>query len=105
MQAQNSSESRTVIKSIVDLGHSLGLLVTAEGVEDLNTLNYLNTLRGAILLRDISLRAPCGAKPPATGWSRGSPYRVDIPDRLHCRLESNTLLAAGGQQFTCISSL
>jgi EAL domain-containing protein (putative c-di-GMP-specific phosphodiesterase class I) len=44
MQAQNSSESRTVIKSIVELGHSLGLLVTAEGVEDLDTLNYLNTL-------------------------------------------------------------
>jgi EAL domain-containing protein (putative c-di-GMP-specific phosphodiesterase class I)/FixJ family two-component response regulator len=44
MQALNSSESRTVIKSIVELGHSLGLLVTAEGVEDLDTLNYLNTL-------------------------------------------------------------
>jgi EAL domain-containing protein (putative c-di-GMP-specific phosphodiesterase class I) len=44
MQAQQSSESRTVIKSIVDLGHSLGLLVTAEGVEDLYTLDYLNSL-------------------------------------------------------------
>jgi EAL domain-containing protein (putative c-di-GMP-specific phosphodiesterase class I)/FixJ family two-component response regulator len=44
MQAQNSSESRAVIKSIVELGHSLGLLVTAEGVEDLNTLDYLNSL-------------------------------------------------------------
>jgi EAL domain-containing protein (putative c-di-GMP-specific phosphodiesterase class I) len=44
MQAQQSSEARTVIKSIVELGHSLGLLATAEGVEDLDTLNYLNTL-------------------------------------------------------------
>ena len=44
MQAQNSSESRTVIKSIVELGHSLGLLVTAEGVENLKTLDYLNSL-------------------------------------------------------------
>jgi EAL domain-containing protein (putative c-di-GMP-specific phosphodiesterase class I) len=44
MQAQQSQESRTVIKSIIDLGHSLGLLVTAEGVEDLDTLNYLNSL-------------------------------------------------------------
>jgi EAL domain-containing protein (putative c-di-GMP-specific phosphodiesterase class I) len=44
MQAQRSGESRSVIKSIIDLGHSLGLLVTAEGVEDLDTLNYLNTL-------------------------------------------------------------
>ena len=39
-----SRESRTVIKSIIDLGHSLGLSVTAEGVEDLETFNYLNRL-------------------------------------------------------------
>jgi EAL domain-containing protein (putative c-di-GMP-specific phosphodiesterase class I) len=44
MQAQDSMESRTVIKSIVDLGHSLGLLVTAEGIEDVETLNYLTSL-------------------------------------------------------------
>ena len=44
MQAQDSIESRTVIKSIVDLGHSLGLLVTAEGIEDVETLNYLTSL-------------------------------------------------------------
>ena len=44
MNARQSQESRTVIKSIIDLGHSLGLLVVAEGVEDLETLNYLNSL-------------------------------------------------------------
>ena len=44
MRAKQSLESRTVIKSIVDLGHSLGLLVTAEGVEDLDTFSYLNNL-------------------------------------------------------------
>jgi EAL domain-containing protein (putative c-di-GMP-specific phosphodiesterase class I) len=44
MHAQQSRESRTVIKSIIDLGHSLGLLVTAEGVEDIETFNYLNDL-------------------------------------------------------------
>jgi EAL domain-containing protein (putative c-di-GMP-specific phosphodiesterase class I) len=44
MQSQNSSESRTVIKSIVDLGHNLGLLVAAEGVENLETLDYLKSL-------------------------------------------------------------
>jgi EAL domain-containing protein (putative c-di-GMP-specific phosphodiesterase class I)/FixJ family two-component response regulator len=44
MQAQLSSESRSVIKSIVELGHSLGLVVTAEGVENLKTLDYLNSL-------------------------------------------------------------
>jgi EAL domain-containing protein (putative c-di-GMP-specific phosphodiesterase class I) len=44
MQAQNSSEARSVINSIIDLGHSLGLLVTAEGVENFKTLDYLNSL-------------------------------------------------------------
>jgi EAL domain-containing protein (putative c-di-GMP-specific phosphodiesterase class I) len=44
LRSQESKEARSVIKSIVDLGHSLGLTVTAEGVEDLETLNDLNSL-------------------------------------------------------------
>jgi EAL domain-containing protein (putative c-di-GMP-specific phosphodiesterase class I)/FixJ family two-component response regulator len=44
MFARQTRESLTVIKSIVDLGHSLGLRATAEGVDDVSTLNYLNTL-------------------------------------------------------------
>jgi EAL domain-containing protein (putative c-di-GMP-specific phosphodiesterase class I) len=44
MIARQTRESLTVIKSIVDLGHSLGLRVTAEGVDDQSTLNYINTL-------------------------------------------------------------
>jgi EAL domain-containing protein (putative c-di-GMP-specific phosphodiesterase class I) len=41
VNAARSQESRTVIKSIVDLGHGLGLTLTAEGVEDAATLKYL----------------------------------------------------------------
>jgi EAL domain-containing protein (putative c-di-GMP-specific phosphodiesterase class I)/FixJ family two-component response regulator len=64
MQALNSSESRSVVKSIVELGHSLGLLVTAEGVEDLDTLNYLNTLgcdlaQGYFIARPMWGEAAC----------------------------------------------
>ena len=44
MLSKQTKESLSVIKSIVDLGHSLGLRVTAEGVDDLSTLKYLNTL-------------------------------------------------------------
>jgi EAL domain-containing protein (putative c-di-GMP-specific phosphodiesterase class I) len=44
MRAQQSQESRSVIKSVIDLGHSLGLLVAAEGVEDKATLDYLNSV-------------------------------------------------------------
>jgi EAL domain-containing protein (putative c-di-GMP-specific phosphodiesterase class I)/CheY-like chemotaxis protein len=59
MQAQNSEESRSVIKSIIDLGHSLGLLVTAEGVEDLWTLDYVKGLgcdlaQGYFISRPVS---------------------------------------------------
>ena len=41
MTAMRSQESRTLIKPIVDLGHSLGLCATAEGVEDQQTMDYL----------------------------------------------------------------
>lgn len=41
MTALESREARAVIKSIVDLGKSLGLRVTAEGVEDAATLDYI----------------------------------------------------------------
>jgi EAL domain-containing protein (putative c-di-GMP-specific phosphodiesterase class I)/FixJ family two-component response regulator len=64
MQAPHSSESRSVIKSIVELGHSLGLLVTAEGVENLKTLDYLNSLgcdlaQGYFIARPMPGEAAC----------------------------------------------
>lgn len=37
-------ESRAVVKSIVDLGHSLGLRTTAEGVEDEQTLHFVKSI-------------------------------------------------------------
>lgn len=42
MAAAQSQEARAVIKSVVELGHSLGLKVCAEGVEDAITLEFLN---------------------------------------------------------------
>ncbi len=39
--ALTSAESRTIISSIIDLGHNLGLSVVAEGVENEETLGYL----------------------------------------------------------------
>ena len=41
MNAMESTESRTVVSSIIDLGQSLGLTVTAEGVENAATLEFL----------------------------------------------------------------
>ncbi|GHE20390.1 EAL domain-containing protein [Halomonas urumqiensis] len=44
MTATDSEESRAVIRSVVELGRSLGLNTTAEGVEDQKTLDYLDEL-------------------------------------------------------------
>lgn len=44
MSATQTPESRAVIKSAVELGHSLGLRVIAEGVDSLQTLEYLRSI-------------------------------------------------------------
>lgn len=44
MSVASSSESRAVIRSVIELGHSLGLSTTAEGVEDEAALAYLREL-------------------------------------------------------------
>lgn len=44
MTAMQSQESKTVVKFIVELGRSLGLRCTAEGVEDCETLGYLQAI-------------------------------------------------------------
>lgn len=44
MTALRSEESRVVVKTVVDLGHSLGLCATAEGVENAQTLQYLRDI-------------------------------------------------------------
>lgn len=42
--ARKSAEARTIIKSAVDLGHSLELRVVTEGVEDVDTLDFLQEI-------------------------------------------------------------
>jgi EAL domain-containing protein (putative c-di-GMP-specific phosphodiesterase class I) len=62
--ANRTKESLTVIKSIIDLGHSLGLQVTAEGVDDVSTLDYIKSLgcdlaQGFFIARPMSGEAIC----------------------------------------------
>lgn len=57
MTARHSDESRTVIRSIVDLGRSLGLKSTAEGVEDHETLIYLRDI-GCDLAQGFGIARP-----------------------------------------------
>lgn len=42
--ASQSQEARTVIRSVIELGHSLGLRVTAEGIEDAEALRFVSKL-------------------------------------------------------------
>jgi EAL domain-containing protein (putative c-di-GMP-specific phosphodiesterase class I)/FixJ family two-component response regulator len=74
MQAPHSSESRSVIKSIVELGHSLGLLVTAEGVENLKTLDYLNSL-GCDLAQGYFIARPMPGE-AARNWVEQRKQRI-----------------------------
>jgi EAL domain-containing protein (putative c-di-GMP-specific phosphodiesterase class I)/FixJ family two-component response regulator len=73
--AKQTKESLTVIKSIIDLGHSLGLRVTAEGVDDLSTLNFLNTL-GCDLAQGFSIAYPMPGE-AACSWVK---QRMSISD-------------------------
>ncbi len=41
LTSRSSEESRALIRSIIEFGHSLSLRVLAEGVEDAETLDYL----------------------------------------------------------------
>lgn len=66
MTASRSEESRTVVQSIVELGHSLGLRSIAEGVEDAATLAYLRDI-GCDLAQGYHIARPMSGEAVA-GW-------------------------------------
>ena len=68
MTAMDSDESRAVIKSIVELGHSLGLRSSAEGVEDSETLGFLGEI-GCELAQGYLIAPPMRAE-AAIDWYR-----------------------------------
>lgn len=68
MTAARSQESRTVIRSVVDLGRSLGLKSTAEGVEDSQTLGFLNEI-GCDLAQGYFIARPMPAE-QAAAWAQ-----------------------------------
>lgn len=68
MTAMQSQESRAVIKSVIELGHSLGLQVAAEGIEDQKTLDYLREL-GCDLAQGYLIARPM-AEAALLAWIR-----------------------------------
>lgn len=67
--ALRSEEDRAVISSIIDLGHSLGLVTTAEGVEDVKTFKYLNQV-GCDLAQGYLFSRPLAGE-QAFDWAHG----------------------------------
>jgi EAL domain-containing protein (putative c-di-GMP-specific phosphodiesterase class I)/FixJ family two-component response regulator len=67
MQAQKSQEARSVIRSIIELGHSLGLQVTAEGVEDKETFDQIKNM-GCDLAQGYWIARPMWAE-AALEWA------------------------------------
>ena len=63
-----SAEARTVTKSIVDLGQSLGLRVVAEGVEDADTLDFISGV-GCDFAQGYLISRPLNAE-TAAAWLR-----------------------------------
>lgn len=57
MTAAQSKESRTVIKTIIDLGHGLGLYTSAEGIESDEALEYLRSI-GCDLAQGYAIARP-----------------------------------------------
>ncbi len=67
MTVSSSEESRAVVRSIVELGSSLGLRTTAEGVEDAWALDYLREI-GCDLAQGYFISRPLSAG-DATIWA------------------------------------
>lgn len=73
MTATRSTESRVVVESIIGLGHSLGLRVVAEGVEDAATLHYLQEA-GCDLAQGYFIARPMSGA-AAEAWINGDAHR------------------------------
>jgi len=67
MTVSSSEESRAVVRSIVELGSSLGLITTAEGVEDAWALDYLREV-GCDLAQGYFISRPLSIS-DATTWA------------------------------------
>jgi len=71
--ATRSTESRVVVESIIGLGHSLGLRVVAEGVEDAETMQYLRDA-GCDLAQGYFIGRPMTGE-AVWGWMNGDAHR------------------------------
>lgn len=81
-----NSHDAVLVRSTIDLGHSLGLKVVAEGVEDQETLDLLalfgcDRAQGYLIARPLPLLqlAPVIANPPVRAHRPDAPKLVAVP--------------------------
>ena len=60
MEANESEEAATIVRSLSNLGHNLGLTICAEGVEDQETLDLLRSV-GCEKAQGYFMSRPLGA--------------------------------------------
>lgn len=76
IHAMKSKESRAITRSIIDLGQSLGLRVTAEGVEDGETLRFLRE-EGCDLAQGFHIARPMPAESISPWLSAYRPFGAE----------------------------
>ena len=88
--ADKGGRDEDIVRSIIDLGHALGLRVVAEGIERLEFVGVLAAL-GCDAGQGYAIQAPCPAgqinfaglgrlHEPVSGTSRGHSPRAFDPD-------------------------
>jgi len=102
MTAGSSEESRSVVRSVVDLGRSLGLKSTAEGVEDAATLDYLREC-GCDLAQGYHIARPLPAA-EVLAWARTHDASRES-QRLQALRALNVLDTPGEARFDRLTRL
>jgi EAL domain-containing protein (putative c-di-GMP-specific phosphodiesterase class I) len=74
MNVATVASDAVIVRSTIDLAHSLGLTVVAEGVEDGATLDQLVEY-GCDVAQGYHFSRPCAAD-ELTDWLTGSPFGV-----------------------------
>ncbi|MDO9522056.1 MAG: EAL domain-containing protein [Pseudohongiella sp.] len=102
MTAGESKESRTVIKTIIDLGHGLGLYTSAEGIESNETLEYLRSI-GCDLAQGYAIARPMTGDAVLTWLRKGR--NDDEEHRLQVLHSLNILDTEADERFDRITRL
>jgi predicted signal transduction protein with EAL and GGDEF domain len=76
LDMRHDSNDATIVRSIIALGHNLGLKVVAEGVEDLPTLNELKSF-GCDFAQGAYFSRPVPAE-DLVKWLKGSPWSMQV---------------------------